>query len=358
MGCNKNRAVLCTVHGFDIRLFRCLLNVRVINTMARIYISHSHKDKELAAIIARGLRAIGNDIFIDSESLQAGSDWRSTLSDSLKQSDVFLVLLTENSINSNYVISEIGAARAYVNSASNEKLFIPIIFGRIDVPPIIQDIQAIFGEISSPQEVISQIRRAVDAFFGRKAAAEQEREERKQQIEQTAANYIDEAIQQLKERENSLGSKANVWNIIGWGSLIVGVAAVIALVILGVRNPLAASSNWPEVSFMALKSIMIVTLLVASSKYAFSLAKSYMVESLKNADRIHAISFGKFFLQAFGDKVDVKEVKEVFQHWNINNSSSFSSLDADKFDPKIIEAILSIAEVVKKDAAKPKPKNP
>jgi len=59
-----------------------------------------------------------------------------------------------------------------------------------------------------------------------------------------------------------------------------------------------------------------------------------MTESLKNADRIHAISFGKFFLQAFGDNVDAKEVKEVFQHWNISNSTSFSGLDADKFDER------------------------
>lgn len=322
--------------------------------MARIYLSHSHKDVELAREIAKGLMESGNDVFIDSESLHAGSDWRSTLYESLKNSDVFLVLLTEASVSSQYVVSEIGAARAYTSSSPDDKLFIPVVFGKIDIPNVIQDIHAISGEVNSLPEVIEKIRQAIDAFFGRKAAAEQKREQRKQQIEATAANYIQDAIEELKQREEKLGSKANIWNIIGWGSLVAGVAAVVILLIVTISGPNSASRSWPEVSFLALKSIIIVALLVASSKYAFTLAKSYMTESLKNADRIHAISFGKFFLQAFGDNVDTKEVKEVFQHWNISNTSSFSTLDADKFDPKIIEAILSVAEVIKKDGAKSK----
>lgn len=322
--------------------------------MARIYISHSHQDKDLARSIAEGLRESGNEIFIDSESLQAGSDWRSTLNESLKLSDVFLVLVTEASVNSQFVVSEIGAARAYVNSSSNEKLFIPIVFGQIDIPNVIQDIQAIFGDKGTINEVILKVRQAIDAFFGRKAAEEQKREKRKQQIEATAANYIQDAIEELKGREGKLESKANAWNAIGWGSLITGVMAAIVLVVITLSNPGDSSSSWAEVSFLALKSIIIVALLVASSKYAFSLAKSYMTESLKNADRIHAISFGKFFLQAFGDNVDTKEVKEVFQHWNISNASSFANLDPDKFDPKVIEAILNIAKIVNNDAPKSK----
>lgn len=322
--------------------------------MAKIYISHSHKDQDLANLIAIKLGELGNDIYIDSVSLQAGSNWSNTLSDSLKKSDVFLVLITENSVNSQFVISEIGAAKAYVSSSSNEKLFIPIVFDQIKIPPIIQEIQAIIGERDSIDEIVSRIRRAMDSFFGRKVAAEEKRDERKLQIERTAANYIEESIQQLKERENNLGSKANIWNVIGWSCLVSGVVVAVALLILTISSSEGNAMGWPEFAFLSLKSLIIVALLVASAKYAFSLAKSYMIESLKNADRIHAISFGKFFLQVFGDNVDAKEVKEVFQHWNISNTSSFTELDSDNFDPKIVEAILNIADVVKKVDSKSK----
>lgn len=322
--------------------------------MAKIYISHSHKDQDLANLIAIKLGELGNEIYFDSVSLQPGSNWSNILSDSLKKSDVFLVLITENSVNSQFVISEIGAAKAYVSSSLNEKLFIPIVFDQIKIPSIIQEIQAIIGERDSIDEIVLRIGRAMDSFFGRKAAAEEKREERKLQIERTAANYIEEAIQQLKERENNLGSKANIWNFIGWSSLVSGVVVAVALLILTISGSEGSAMGWPEFAFLSLKSLIIVALLVASAKYAFSLAKSYMIESLKNADRIHAISFGKFFLQAFGDNVDTKEVKEVFQHWNISNTSSFTELDSENFDPKIIKAILSIADVVKKVDSKSK----
>ena len=322
--------------------------------MTRIYMSHSYEDQDLANLIADKLSKLSNDIYINPEFPQVGSNWQNALSDSLKKSDVFLVLITENSVNSQFMVSEILAAKAYVNSSSNEKLLIPILFDQMEIPLIIQEIQTIIGKRDSTDEIVSRIKQAMDSFFGRKVAAEEKREERKLQIERTAANYVEEAIQQLKERENNLESKANIWNVIGWGSLVSGVVVAVALLILTIIGSEGSAMGWPEFAFLSLKSLVIVALLVASAKYAFSLAKSYMIESLKNADRIHAISFGKFFLQAFGDNVDAKEVKEVFQHWNISNTSSFTELDSDNFDPKIVEAILSIADVVKKVDSKSK----
>lgn len=322
--------------------------------MTKIYISHSNQDKELAIEITQGLKEFGHDIFIDSENIHPGDDWRSALSNALKQSDVFLVLLTEHSANSQFVLSEIGAARAYIDSASNIKLFIPIVFDNISIPFSVRDIQVVLGDRKDVTNAIIKVEEAIRSFYGRKIAAEEKREERIEKIERSASKYIEETIQGLKKREQYLASKAEVWNFIGWGSLISGVVASIGLVILGIYIPLTPNATWVEIVFLAFKGLIIIALLIASSKYAFSLAKSYMSESLKNADRIHAISFGKFFLQAFGENIDIKEVKEVFQHWNISTPSSFAELDSDKFDPKIIQAVLSIADVIKKDEDKTK----
>lgn len=67
-----------------------------------------------------------------------------------------------------------------------------------------------------------------------------------------------------------------------------------------------------------------------------------MDEALKNADRIHAISFGQFYLQAYGENSEPNDIKEVFQHWNIGGRNAFSALSAESYDPKIIEAIATI----------------
>lgn len=320
--------------------------------MAKIYISYSRQDIEIVDKIKNELIEYGNEIYIDQDILQPGINWQSALGDALQKSDVFLVVLTENSKNSQFVNSEIGAAWSYINYSSNEKLFIPIILDNVQIPLVIQHIQAIIGDRASIDKIIKKIKDSIDLFSGRKIALDEKKEKRKQQIEKTAASYIEDTIEGLKDRENTLSKKASTWNYIGWVSLMSGVIAAMMLFSFNINESNKILIGWAEFSYLSLKSLLIVGLLVASSKYAFTLAKSYMSESLKNADRIHAIAFGKFFLQAFGDTVDTKEVKEVFQHWNINTNSSFSELDSDKFDPKIIEAILNIANVVNKDTTK------
>lgn len=77
-----------------------------------------------------------------------------------------------------------------------------------------------------------------------------------------------------------------------------------------------------------------------------------MVEALRNADRSHAISFGEFYLNAFGEDLEWKEVKEAFQHWNIDRGSSFLTQDSAQFDPKLFETAVELAKVLRGSDAK------
>jgi hypothetical protein len=90
-------------------------------------------------------------------------------------------------------------------------------------------------------------------------------------------------------------------------------------------------------------NVIVIGFLGACSRYAFSLGKSYISESLKSADRIHAIAFGKFYLRAFGEKATWSELKEVFQNWNIDRASTFSSLDVSQIDPQILSLIAQMS---------------
>ncbi|WP_090808310.1 hypothetical protein [Paenibacillus sp. 276b] len=67
-----------------------------------------------------------------------------------------------------------------------------------------------------------------------------------------------------------------------------------------------------------------------------------MVESLRNADRIHAISFGEFYLKTYGEKADWNEIKEAFQHWNIDKGSSFITQSTTEYDPKILKQLTDL----------------
>ena len=82
-----------------------------------------------------------------------------------------------------------------------------------------------------------------------------------------------------------------------------------------------------------------------------------MVEALRNADRRHAISFGEFYLRAYGANADWKEVKEAFQHWNIDKGSHFLGQNNSEFDPQIFQLAIEIAKAVSGKTSEEKKKN-
>lgn len=80
---------------------------------------------------------------------------------------------------------------------------------------------------------------------------------------------------------------------------------------------------------------------VSLARFLFLLGKSFMVESIRNADRAHAIGLGKLYLQLYKDKFQWDELKDVLQNWNIDKGSAFISLDAKDIETIGLEKIVS-----------------
>jgi hypothetical protein len=309
--------------------------------MAKIYISYRHTDQELAIRIREGLQALQHTVLSDAM-LMPGDDWRATLDRSIRESDAVVVLLTERSIDSQFVMSEIGYTRAY-SQATGQIALIPVIVGSISVPPVIQDIFAIRVLSEDAKEIVRQVNSAVLAFLGKKSAQGEVKKETQERIERNAAEYVEETMTLLKSRERSNKLVAYTCQILGLMSLLVttGFAFYFAE-----RHaiPIGNGAQWPGVVYEGLRGILVIALLISISKYCFSLGKSYMNESLRNSDRIHAISFGKFYLQVFGERATWQEMKEAFQHWNIDTASSFLQLQSGDFDPRFVDTIASVVK--------------
>jgi hypothetical protein len=87
-------------------------------------------------------------------------------------------------------------------------------------------------------------------------------------------------------------------------------------------------------------ALFIAIILVSISKLLFTLAKSFMVEAIRCDDRIHAISFGKFMIEAYGDEITIDQILQAFSAWNYDNGgSSFRTQSSDDYDPKLSELI-------------------
>lgn len=164
-----------------------------------------------------------------------------------------------------------------------------------------------------------------------------------EKIETNSAMYIEEAIASLKEREDKNRLLSYVCFILGFLSMAIGAG----FAIWGLSHfQTDIKFEWYVHLYTGIKSLIIITLLIACSRYAFNLGKDYLNEALKNADRIHAISFGKFYLKTFPENVSWQELKEVLQHWNFTGNSPIASSDANQFDPKLLEKTIDLAKAM------------
>ncbi|MET0647592.1 MAG: toll/interleukin-1 receptor domain-containing protein [Pyrinomonadaceae bacterium] len=134
--------------------------------MATIFISYQSNDKPLALGLQKALEAQRHKVRLDANGLLAGHDWRRFLLDSLGSSDAVAVLLSANSLNSHFVMAEIGAARVFADSRG--LVLLPVLVGKIGVPLIVGDIQAIGlkgGDSRSLSSTAAEIDRAVTGHF-------------------------------------------------------------------------------------------------------------------------------------------------------------------------------------------------
>ncbi|WP_417887970.1 toll/interleukin-1 receptor domain-containing protein [Zunongwangia sp.] len=315
--------------------------------MAKIYLSYQHQDIELIKKIGEDLKSRGHSIIMDETIMKVGVDWRKELLNELKSSDGLLVLITENSLNSKYVISEIGTTRAFIDENENKKFLIPVIYGDIEIPDFIKDLYCIRLSDKNYEESINRIDSSISSFIGKKEAVEEKASEKREFIERKAADYIKIATDALKKRETQNKAVAYLCYSIGFITLVAGIFfAVNGLKSISeVAETIKVTPNiiWITIITLLLKSVIIIGLLLACSKYTFTLGKSFMHEALRNADRLHAISFGEFFIKAYGDKISsYNEINEIFQNWNIDKSSSFYELNSDSYDPKFSENLIDI----------------
>jgi len=165
-------------------------------------------------------------------------------------------------------------------------------------------------------------------------------EEGRQRIQDQSNSYVSEALALLANKEEDFHSKSRVWGLVGATSLGLG---LVFFLLLSIYSTISAPQDvsWQDIAYLLVKGIVVVALFGALAKYAHGFSASYMHEALKNADRRHAINFGKFYLQSYGASASWNEVKEAFEHWNIDGKSAFT-----KYSPKD-PAISELGEVSK-----------
>jgi hypothetical protein len=96
--------------------------------MSQIFISYSRKDMDFARKLAGDLEKAGYDVWWDLTDLRGGDDWVKTIPAAIASSQHVIVVLTPDSIESEWVRKE------YTQALSLRKKIIPILLRPTSVP--------------------------------------------------------------------------------------------------------------------------------------------------------------------------------------------------------------------------------
>jgi hypothetical protein len=176
-------------------------------------------------------------------------------------------------------------------------------------------------------------------------AREKERynEESRKKIELTSKDYVADALDTLDKKETQFHRISKIWSAIGAASLA-GSIGFFGYITLSSAVSLPNPITWEFIAFSVFKGVVAVALLAGLAKYSFLFSSSYMQEALKNADRRHAINFGKFYLESYGAAAEWSQVKEAFEHWNITGSNAFKRSDEAMPDMSALEKAVALVE--------------
>lgn len=311
--------------------------------MSKVFIARIPQDAELADRLTEYLTEAGHEVLSPGTETLLGSVLSDSVHRCIAEADVVVFLLSEYATRSGFFQHELGYAIG-AHGSTGRSAILPVKLVEVTLP---QDLRstAFVNAVGRPEaEVFQQIDRIVGQIVATHSAARAKRVEIQSRVESTAEDFIHSSLQGLTRRENRYRRISYVLYAVSYLTLISGVYLVVSRF-----TPTGdQATDWPRLIQHTFLLSVVLAFVVAASKFAFTLAKSFMVESLRNADRIHAIKFGEFYLKAFGDQAQWSQMKEAFQHWNIDSGSDFIRQDVKHIDPEIHEKILELIKTVKK----------
>jgi len=299
-------------------------------------------DKELARKFYDYLNNMEFDVIWDENTIMTGDNFNKKLMSALSNSDIYLPIISNNFERSNFTKRELLAAIGYNSSRDLPRIFPYIVYGNT-IPTDLSTLLCFMGTGDVDKD-LSEIGNQLEKLIGTIFAEQDTANETVENLNISLESYLKDVFAKLEKNE-----KTN--RHLAYFSYSVSILFLALIVILGIIK----SNNYTNVEmdlcsniFLSLHNVVILTVLAALSRLSFILGKSFIVEAIRNGDRIHAISFGKFYIQAYGKQASRQEIREVLGEWNIDKGSSFHTQDAKEIDPNI----LGILELLKSNNAK------
>lgn len=127
----------------------------------KIFLSHSSKDKFFARKLAEGLKSNGIDVWIDEAEIKVGDSLTEKIGKAIETTHYFGVILSENSINSEWVKKELQIA-IQKELSSKKVVVLPILLERVEIPSFLKD--KLYADFTNPDNFDSEFSKILDAL--------------------------------------------------------------------------------------------------------------------------------------------------------------------------------------------------
>lgn len=299
-------------------------------------------DKELARKFYDYLNNMEFDVIWDENTIMTGDNFNKKLMSALSNSDIYLPIISNNFERSNFTKRELLAAIGYNSSRDLPRIFPYIVYGNT-IPTDLSTLLCFMGTGDVDKD-LSEIGNQLEKLIGTIFAEQDTANETVENLNISLESYLKDVFAKLEKNEKTNRHLA----YFSYSASILFLALIVILGIIKSNNYTNVEMDLCSNIFLSLHNVVILTVLAALSRLSFILGKSFMVEAIRNGDRIHAISFGKFYIQAYGKQASRQEIREVLGEWNIDKGSSFHTQDAKEIDPNI----LGILELLKSNNTK------
>ncbi|MEO2222653.1 toll/interleukin-1 receptor domain-containing protein [Priestia megaterium] len=307
--------------------------------MKNIFIYYSDSDygiyeKIYISLVEAGYKVVKLKQHTHSEDINIQIDTAEGLIDAVTKADLIMLLFSERFFSSDYCKSMAELVIDYAHY-ENKSIF-PIALENYPVPKSYSE-RFLYLNVSKDEieegdfkKILYHLARQEALAYEAKKTTAAEKE-----IKQEVIKRISDSSQ-LKEVILDLKNKENINKRIAMGCYFAGIAGIIfgaVLAYLSVSNIPGDRKSYYYI-YIGAKNLAIIGVLILCSRYTFNIGKIYMDEAVKHSDRLHAIHYGKFFLESFQEKLTFEEMKELFKDWNMDNKPTTpTTLDPTATDP-------------------------
>jgi len=125
----------------------------------QIFLSYASEDRDLAEEIQLALLGAGHKVFFDKESLPAGGDYHSQIERAVQQSDIFVFLISPNSVApGSYALTELKFARTKWSYPKGKLLPVRLHGTPWEaIPPYLKSVTVLEPEGSAPAEIVEAV---------------------------------------------------------------------------------------------------------------------------------------------------------------------------------------------------------